>query len=82
MSATAFMKARRGGFCSKYTLVKLTAVNCGRPSLFGRRLTPSIIHSATIGSHKSSLEPVNGVDSHCAVENNKTETRSTIFFPC
>lgn len=74
MSLTAFMKAERGGFCSKYTLAKLTAINCKRAQLFGRRLTLSIIHSTTMGSSKASVEPVNSMDSHCAVESNKTET--------
>lgn len=75
-------KPKRGGFCGKYTLVKLTAVNCGRPKLFGRKLTPSIIHSATIGSSKRFLEPVNSIDSLCAIESNKTETCSTLSFHC
>lgn len=48
-----FMKAERGGFCSKDTRMKLTAVNCKRAKLFGGRLTLSIIHSTTMGSSKS-----------------------------
>jgi hypothetical protein len=80
MPPTAFMKAKRGGFYSKYTLEKLIAVNYRRAKLFGRILTLSIIHSATIDSSKGSVEPVTSIDSHCAVESNKIETHSTMFF--
>jgi hypothetical protein len=46
------MKATGGEFSGKYMFKKLTAVNFIRDKLFGRRLTLSIIHSATIGSSK------------------------------
>lgn len=81
MSPTAFIKAKNGWFCSKYTLEKLTAVNCRKAKLFGRRLTLSIIHSATIGSSKVSMEPVNSIDSHCAVESNKIEITQHDILP-
>lgn len=64
------MKAKRGGFSSKYTLKKLIAVNCRKDKLFWRRLTPSIIHSAKIGSSKDSVKPVNSTESHFAVGSN------------
>lgn len=76
------MKAKRGGVSSKYMLEKLIAVNCRRDKLFWRKLTLSIIHSATIGSSKGSVKPVNIIESHCAVDSNKTETHSFIFFHC
>lgn len=69
MLPTAFMKVKRGGL-SKYTLNKLTAINCRRDKLFGRRLTLSIIHSATIGSSKVSVKPVNSTETNCAVVSN------------
>lgn len=75
------MKVKGGEFSGKYTLENLIAVNCRRDKLFGRRLTLSIIHSATIGSSKGSVKPVNSTESHCAIDNNKIENTSFYSHP-
>lgn len=80
LSPTVFMKAKKGGLFSKYTLEKLTAINWSKAKLFGERLTLLIIHSAIIGSSKGFVELFNSADSHCAIESNQLEKCNAMFY--